>query len=158
MHFLVLVAVDVENWKSVDLEVEVIMEKFVSSTNNPKYLGICDWYEVGGLWSQLFLVKDSCTEFSYGEFSSSAKEVEAPKGYQWVCAARKKEIAWEAARELLPELKDRKYPVIPYGFVRDGVWIPMGEGQSLASWGKDVDEWISGLDDNAVLVSVDCHE
>lgn len=134
------------------------MEKFVSSTNNPKYLGICDWYEVGGLWSQLFLVKDSCTEFSYGEFSSSAKEVEAPKGYQWVCAARKKEIAWEAARELLPELKDRKYPVIPYGFVRDGVWIPMGEGQSLASWGKDVDEWISGLDDDAVLVSVDCHE
>lgn len=156
MHFLVLVAVDVETWKSVDLEVEAIMKKFVSSTENPN--GICDWYEVGGRWSQLFLVKDSCTEFSYGEFSSSEKEVEAPEGYQWVCVARKKEIAWEAARELLPELKDRKYHMIPSGFVRDGVWIPAILGQSLTSWEKAVDEWISGLDDNAVLVGVDCHK
>lgn len=263
MHFLALMATEVETWKSVGIDVEAVMGRFVEGTNDPDYLefhdctkelkekyeegtvnciktpdgrfleeeicqkyeifegkvyqrrwgqlhsrkrtktakkmqvvvgypisklyrsfeqfaekseefvfheeqggygyyynpnGICDWYKVGGRWSQLFLVKDSCAEFSHGEFSSDVKKLEAPWGYQWVCAARKKEIAWEAARELLPEFKDRKYPVISYGFVRDSVWIPASEGQSLASWGKDVDEWISGLDDDAVLVGVDCHE
>lgn len=61
---------------------------------------IWDWYSIGGRWPELFLVKDTCTEYSIGERSwcNADKEAQAPEGYRWVCAARKKDIAWEAMR------------------------------------------------------------
>lgn len=56
-----------------------------------------DWYSIGGRWPELFLVKDSCTECSIGERSESFLDTEdnTPKGYKWVCAARKKDIEWQ---------------------------------------------------------------
>ena len=63
--------------------------------------GMWDWYSIGGRWSDMFLVKDTCTEFSLGERSwyNSRKEFVAPEGYKWVCAARKKDIDWQKMRE-----------------------------------------------------------
>lgn len=59
-----------------------------------------DWYSIGGRWPEMFLVKDTCKEYSLGERSwcNADKELEAPEGYLWVCAARKKDIAWEEMR------------------------------------------------------------
>lgn len=59
-----------------------------------------DWYSIGGRWPEMFLVKDTCTEYSIGERSwcNADQKSEAPAGYQWVCAARKKDIAWELLR------------------------------------------------------------
>lgn len=60
-----------------------------------------DWYSIGGRWADMFLVKDTCTEFSPGERSwyNSEREFVAPEGYRWVCAARKKDIDWQKMRE-----------------------------------------------------------
>ena len=59
------------------------------------------WYSIGGRWPEMFLVKDACTEYSIGERSwcNSDRKSEAPEGYRWVCAARKKDIAWDAMRD-----------------------------------------------------------
>lgn len=60
-----------------------------------------DWYQIGGRWPEMFLVKDSCTEYSVGERSwcnEDSKSV-APEGYIWVCAAKKKDIEWQVMRE-----------------------------------------------------------
>lgn len=63
--------------------------------------GMWDWYSIGGRWADMFLVKDTCTEFSFGERSwfNSEKKFVAPEGYMWVCAARKKDINWQEMRE-----------------------------------------------------------
>lgn len=63
--------------------------------------GMWDWYSIGGRWADMFLVKDTCTEFSPGERSwcNSEKDFVAPEGYRWVCAARKKDIDWQKMRE-----------------------------------------------------------
>lgn len=60
-----------------------------------------DWYSIGGRWPEMFLVKDDCSEYSIGERSwcNSDRKSEAPKGYRWVCAARKKDIAWDVMRD-----------------------------------------------------------
>lgn len=60
-----------------------------------------DWYSIGGRWPEMFLVKDTCEEYSLGERSwcNEDEELEAPEGYLWVCAARKKDIAWEEMRK-----------------------------------------------------------
>lgn len=60
-----------------------------------------DWYNIGGRWPDLFLVKDDCTEYSIGEYSWAfyGEEFPAPEGYKWVCAARKKDIDWQAIKD-----------------------------------------------------------
>lgn len=60
-----------------------------------------DWYQIGGRWPEMFLVKDSCTDYSVGERSWCNEDYEsvAPEGYIWVCAAKKKDIEWQAMRE-----------------------------------------------------------
>jgi len=57
-----------------------------------------DWYQIGGRWPKMFLVKDTCEEYSIGERSwcNESKKYEAPEGYMWVAAARKKDIEWQA--------------------------------------------------------------
>ena len=59
-----------------------------------------DWYNIGGRWPDLFLVKEDCTECSIGEYSWAyyGKDFPAPEGYKWVCAARKKDIDWQAIK------------------------------------------------------------
>ena len=60
-----------------------------------------DWYQIGGRWPEMFLVKDSCTEYSVGERSwcNEDSKSAAPEGYIWVCAAKKKDIEWQVMRE-----------------------------------------------------------
>ncbi len=59
-----------------------------------------DWYQIGGRWPYVFLVKDNCEEFSIGERSWGIHEKpHAPEGYRWVCAARKKDIQWKVMFE-----------------------------------------------------------
>lgn len=58
-------------------------------TENPN--GIFDWYSIGGRWPTMLLVKEDCKEFSYG----TSYGYEAPEGYKWVSAARKKDICWD---------------------------------------------------------------
>lgn len=54
-----------------------------------------DWYVIGGRWAKCFLVKESCTEYSIGNRDTDKMNLEAPKGYKWVVAARKKDIEWK---------------------------------------------------------------
>lgn len=63
--------------------------------------GFYDWYNIGGRWPDLFLVKEDCTECSIGEYSWAfyGKDFPAPEGYKWVCAARKKDIDWQAIKD-----------------------------------------------------------
>lgn len=67
-----------------------------------------DYYSIGGRWTDLFLVKDSCMECSIGARSCPSEKIPAPEGYKWVCAARKKDIEWQAVRDWhLQQAKDR---------------------------------------------------
>ncbi len=62
--------------------------------------GICDWYSIGGRWPDMFLVKQDCPEYSYGECESmDDSKHPAPEGYRWVACARKKDIQWEPMRQ-----------------------------------------------------------
>lgn len=60
-----------------------------------------DWLHIGGRWPKMFLVKDSCQECSLGERSwcNEGIDYEAPDGYKWVVAARKKDIEWHTQFE-----------------------------------------------------------
>lgn len=80
--------------------------------------GMLDWYHIGSRWPKMFLVKSSCTEYSYGERGSiEESEYPAPDGYRWVAAARKKNIEWDVMREwknneersLFRDLENRYY-------------------------------------------------
>lgn len=59
-----------------------------------------DWYQVGGRWPAMFLIKSDCTEYSLGERSWGNVDYkpDAPEGYIWVTAARKKDICWDVMR------------------------------------------------------------
>ena len=62
--------------------------------------GLYDWYQIGGRWPAVFLVKKTCGEYSLGERCYLADEkYPAPEGYRWVCAARKKDIQWDVMRK-----------------------------------------------------------
>lgn len=60
-----------------------------------------DWYQIGGRWPEMFLVRTDCKEYSEGERSwcNEDAQLEAPEGYIWVSAARKKDIDWDAMRK-----------------------------------------------------------
>lgn len=69
-----------------------------------------DWYVIGGRWPFCFLVKNSCAEYSLGELSSSDMESpEAPEGYRWCCAARKKDIEWNVCFEWRKNLATERF-------------------------------------------------
>ena len=65
-----------------------------------------DWYAFGGRWPEMFLVKDSCEECipSYDEIGKNA-----PSGYIWACAARKKDIEWDVMRSWAIEKAKERY-------------------------------------------------
>ena len=63
-------------------------------------------------------------------------------------------------------LKRKKYPINLYAFLKEGIWItverfiPDGENsrfENNADWEDELEQFIDGLDDETVLVSVDCH-
>ena len=60
--------------------------------------GIWDWYEIGGRWPYLLLVRDTCREYFAGQISWtwSDETVDPPKGYRWTSGARMKDIEWQA--------------------------------------------------------------
>ena len=60
-----------------------------------------DWFSIGGRWPYMMLVKKSCKEYAVGEISWAHKREipKAPEDYQWVCAARKKDIEWQAMHD-----------------------------------------------------------
>lgn len=181
-----------------------------------------DWYSIGGRWSDMFLVKEDCGEYGIANrgFLCPDEEKQAPEGYRWTCAARKKDIAWqvmydwavkqakeqyarlvrifsdgkvpdgfygkitpegitkfgemvyqkgeteEAYLKRYPNLARKIYPLHVYVFLLDGIWtmaerfIVSSRGGRLednAEWEDDLEQFIDGLDDDTVLVSVDCH-
>lgn len=104
---------------------------------------IWDWYSIGGRWPEMFLVKDSCLEYSIGETSwcNSGEKAEAPEGYLWACAARKKDIAWEEMRNWRNQkAKERFYKLERMFFAGktdsdfDGEIVPDG----VMHWGRYV--------------------
>lgn len=181
-----------------------------------------DWYSIGGRWPDMFLVKDGCKEYGIADrsWTCADKETKAPEGYHWTCAARKKDIAWQAMYEWelekakqnfakmsgwfaageVPDntclcieengirrfgellfrkgeteneyleryanLKRKKYPLNIYAFLTEGIWttverfIPDGRNSRFEDnedWEDELEQFIDGLDDETVLVSVDCH-
>lgn len=104
---------------------------------------IWDWYSIGGRWPEMFLVKDSCLEYSIGETSwcNSGEKAEAPEGYLWVCAARKKDIAWEEMRNWRNQKAKERFYKLERMFLAgktdsdfDGEIVPDG----VMHWGRYV--------------------
>lgn len=97
-----------------------------------------DWYSIGGRWPFLFLVKDSCEEYSVGEQSWGIHDQPpAPEGYRWVCAARKKDIQWKAMFEYKRESAVKRFRTLEKAFLEKK--LPEGE------YGNFTDEGISGF-------------
>lgn len=66
-----------------------------------------DWYQIGGRWQGLLLVKDTA-KADVGEVSLTVgegheDETPAPKGYKWVDSAKIKDIAWDKMCEIAYE-------------------------------------------------------
>lgn len=80
---------------------------------------IWDWYQIGGRWPVTFLVKDSCTEYSFGERSWGNDDMEypCPDGYMWVSAARKKDIEWDTMKSWYLEQAKKRFNALEAMFV-----------------------------------------
>lgn len=78
-----------------------------------------DWYQIGGRWPVTFLVKDTCTEYSFGERSwgNGDTEFPCPEGYMWVSAARKKDIEWAAMKDLYLQRAKKRFQELESMFV-----------------------------------------
>lgn len=87
-----------------------------------------DWYQIGGRWPNLFLVEDSCEECTEGEYSWACQGHKpiSPQGYKWVCAARKRDIAWQTMQDWKIKTESERYELykkifetgeIPDGYV-----------------------------------------
>lgn len=63
--------------------------------HNPN--GVYDYFSIGGRWPAVFLVKETCKEYTLGECNpyKQYEEYKAPEGFKWVCGARKKDIEWD---------------------------------------------------------------
>ena len=177
-----------------------------------------DWYSIGGRWPAQFLVKKDCPEYSIGERSREDEKYlpEAPEGYVWVVAARKKDIEWKVeldwAKKRMTErffvlekcFKEGKVPegmvaqigengigffgevyyvkdetleenLKRYGYADDakynaggGAFIDLdgaycdrfdvlGPHEDREGWRKLIEHFVDRVDDNAVIVGVDCH-
>ena len=151
-----------------------------------------DWYSIGGRWPDMFLVKDDCLEYGIPGWSiyEGRIKTEAPEGYRWTCAARKKDIEWQVmfewkvkkSEEKYEEFKEpfeskeeyrkrtlcvsSKYPINIYAFLWEGEWIQTenfvydqenSRFEKNETWFEDMERFFDGLEDDTVLVSVDCH-
>lgn len=100
-----------------------------------------DWYQIGGRWPKMFLVKDTCEEFSIGERSwcNENTKYEAPEGYKWVAAARKKDIEWQAHFDWNLKKKTEFYHELLECFEKGECpkeWDITGDGISV--WGENL--------------------
>ena len=77
-----------------------------------------DWYSIGGRWPDMFLVKEDCTEYGIADRSWTCRdeETEAPEGYRWTCAARKKDIAWQAMYDWAEKQAKERYARLSHAF------------------------------------------
>lgn len=57
--------------------------------------GYWDWYVIGGRRPNVFLVPESCREYCSVNIEMPDNKTDAPAGYRWVAAARKKDINWK---------------------------------------------------------------
>lgn len=102
-----------------------------------------DWYSIGGRWPEVFLVRDSCTEYSSGERSwcNADKQLVAPNGYFWVCAARKKDIAWDEIRNWRNQKVKEQFAKLERMFL-EGKIAPSFNGEivpdGILFWGRYV--------------------
>ena len=175
--------------------------------------GYWDWFVIGGRWPNAFLIPEDCHEYSVGNIEyRDCDRLKAPEGFQWVAAARKKDINWKLMykerlktcmkyfREYQQSFCERKLPEGFYGkitekgiqrfneevyihgesmyenFVRRGIinktkyhahfygflegsrWFDHGyEEDPESDYINKLDEFIDSLDDETVLVAVDCH-
>ena len=78
-----------------------------------------DWYQIGGRWPVTFLVKDTCTEYSFGERSwgNDDEDFPCPEGYMWVSAARKKDIEWDVMKQWYLEQAKKRFTALESMFV-----------------------------------------
>lgn len=100
-----------------------------------------DWYQIGGRWPKMFLVKDTCEEYSIGERSwcNEDKKYEAPEGYMWVAAARKKDIEWQAHFEWNLKKKTEFYNELLDCFQKGECpkeWYAEISKDGIKSWGE----------------------
>ncbi len=77
-----------------------------------------DWYEIGGRWPCWFLVRDDVKEFIPADCE------DAPEGYRWCCAARKKDIDFKKMSEEF--LRNKREEWEHYRAVFEGK-LPLGK-------------------------------
>ena len=95
-----------------------------------------DWYQIGGRWPFIFLVKDTCEEYSIGERSWGIHEVASvPEGYRWVCAARKKDIQWKVMYEYSKETATKNFQTLEKAFAE----------------GKMPEGWCGSINENGIV-------
>lgn len=103
-----------------------------------------DWYQIGGRWPFMFLVKEDCPNIIEGEYSWQIGDSKrsAPQGYQWVAGARKKDIDWglmksinlEAANKLFIEME----AWFNLGVVPENTYSCQITDEGIVSWGDFV--------------------
>ncbi len=100
---------------------------------------VYDWYSIGGRWPAMFLVKEDCKEYSYGECGLFNNEkYPAPEGYFWVCAARKKDIQWDMMRQWLNDQATKRFKKLEAMFIsgeKDDT-VHMITENGIISWGE----------------------
>lgn len=133
-HFLVLTSADSTG------QVEEIMNYCYSS----KF----DSYELGGAWTELFLVSDA-----NGCGWSDVERQHAPVGYFWTPFAKKKDIAWEEMRKI------KRCPLEQTSaFIQNREWHDIKTGKTkLEAWGFEVKAFIDSVAPDDLLFGIDCH-
>ncbi len=101
--------------------------------------GFYDWYVIGGRWPCVFLVKDTCEEYSFGESYRINESGGAPEGYLWVSAARKKDIEWDVMMSLAKKNARDNYEILKKAYQEQ----KMPEGY----YGRFTEEGIIGFCD-----------
>ena len=78
-----------------------------------------DWFQIGGRWPVTFLVKNTCTEYSFGERSWGNDDTNypCPDGYMWVSAARKKDIEWDTIKQWYLDQAKKRFASLEAMFV-----------------------------------------
>lgn len=117
-----------------------------------------DWYQIGGRWPEMFLIKDSCTDYSVGERSWCNEDVKlvAPEGYIWVCAAKKKDIEWQVMRDWREKKARERFSKLEKIFVTEqyeedfrGSITPQGVlyyGEMVYFKGETVEDYLKRYD------------
>ena len=93
---------------------------------------VYDWYQIGGRWPEMFLVKQDCVEYSYGERESMDESKHpAPEGYRWVACARKKDIQWDAMRQWRNQQAEERFREL------EEIYKAGGRSDSYLKWTEE---------------------